>query len=148
MPAPSAADTRAYGEGSQAFGDLLDWGYNFGYFGILEAAAGEVLSDDAVTNLINNYRCHARFGGLSLGTNHSNSNAVSSAAKTMRTSARGPWLLPFATAPSAAGEELTHEILSSLDFLTRQFIINWNTSKIDPPWIAILTEASFCCVSA
>jgi hypothetical protein len=102
MPAPSLADTAAYGSQSQAFGDLLDWGFNFGYFGVLEAPAGEVLSDAAVVGSVDNFRCHGRMGGLVLANNHSNSKAVAAAAKTLRTVARGPWLLPFASAASAA----------------------------------------------
>ena len=94
MPAASAADVQSYGSQSQAFGDLLDWGFNYGYFAVLEAESGAVLSDAAVHGLIDNYRCHGRFGGLVLGSNHSDNTAVAQAARTMRTSARGPWLLP------------------------------------------------------
>ena len=48
MPAPSEADANSYGSQSQAIGDLLDWGFNFGYFGLLEAADGQVLTDQQV----------------------------------------------------------------------------------------------------
>ena len=100
MPAPSAADTAAYGPQSRAFGDLLDWGFKFGYFGLLEAPAGQVLDDGAIVGLVDNFRCHGRMGGLVLANNHSELAAVAHAAETLRTSARGAWLLPFAAAAS------------------------------------------------
>ena len=102
MPAPTAADVAAFGTQSRAFGDLLDWGYNYGYFGTVEAAAGQVLPDDLVVGLVDNFRCHGRFGGLVLASNHSDPTAVAHAAKTLRTVARGPWLLPFASAHSGS----------------------------------------------
>ena len=102
MPLPSPSDTASYGPQSRAFGDLLDWGFSYGYFGIVEAADGAVMSDDAIVGSIDNFRCHGRMGGLILARNASDTTAVAHAAKTLRTVARGPWLLPFAAARSGA----------------------------------------------
>ena len=49
MQAPSGVDSKSYGTQSQAFGNLLDWGFNFGYFGLLQAPSGHVLSDEQVS---------------------------------------------------------------------------------------------------
>lgn len=69
-------------------------------FGVLEAAEGEVMPDALISSSIDNFRCHGRMGGLVLATNSSDSAAVAHAAKALRTTARGPWLLPFAAAQS------------------------------------------------
>ncbi|KAL1524011.1 hypothetical protein AB1Y20_018926 [Prymnesium parvum] len=102
LPAPSREDSAAYGEGSAAFGELLDWGYSYGYFGLLAAAEGRVLSGAHVRALVDNFRCHGRMGGLILASNATDGAATAAAAATLRSTARGAWLLPFATASSAA----------------------------------------------
>eukprot|EP01043_Picozoa_sp_COSAG02_P051924 COSAG02_NODE_5526_length_4257_cov_3.577099_4_plen_780_part_00 len=102
MPAPEMSDTQGYGSQSMAFGDLLDWGFSYGYFGVLEAAEGQVLSDQVIKGTVDNFRCHGRMGGLVLSTNSSSLVATAHAARTLRTVARGPWLLPLASAQSGA----------------------------------------------
>lgn len=100
MPMPGVDDTEGYGSQSKAFGDLLDWGFAYGYFGVLEAADGTVLSDQIIQGAVDNFRCHGRMGGLVLSANSSNLAAIAHAAKVLRTIARGPWLLPMAAAQS------------------------------------------------
>ena len=56
---------------------VLNRGFNFGFFGILEASANKVLSEAQIVDIVNSYRCHGRMGGLMLSNNHSDQTAVS-----------------------------------------------------------------------
>lgn len=102
MPSPTPSDLSAYGAVSRAFGDLLDWGFSYGYFGLLEAAEGEVMGERQVVTLVESFRCHGRMGGLMIAAHHPNLTSVSLAAKSMAGVAQGAWLLPFAAANSAS----------------------------------------------
>ena len=62
---------------------------------------GGLLNSADVTVMVNNYRCHGRFGGVVLADNHPNTTAVLESAHTLKTTARGAWLLPFVSATSS-----------------------------------------------
>jgi hypothetical protein len=114
---PPVADLNAYGPQSKAFGDLLDWGFSFEYFGLLEPRADKgngryatnsssssssgLLALSEITAGVDAYRCHGRFGGLILADNAANASAVLERAAVLKTSARAPWLLPFVASASA-----------------------------------------------
>ena len=55
---------------SSSVGDLMDWGYSFGFFGILEPkGAAAAFTPEDVSELTARYRCHGRFGGYWLAKN-------------------------------------------------------------------------------
>ena len=88
-------------------GDLLDWGYSFGFFAILEPRGAAAFTREALADLTGTYRCHGRFGGFMIAKNVSGSDgtsadfaAAAAGAAALRTVARGWWLLPFATTSS------------------------------------------------
>ena len=104
MPAPDAADLKAFGPSSRALGDLLDWGYSYGYFGVAEPGQAGVLSMETVVDVNHAYRCHGRWGGLVLGKNVCTSAMKASAlavSYALRAEGRGNWVLPIATACDA-----------------------------------------------
>eukprot|EP01043_Picozoa_sp_COSAG02_P019481 COSAG02_NODE_940_length_15773_cov_5.301263_8_plen_1082_part_00 len=114
MPAPDATDAAAYGPASRAIGDVLDWGYAYGFFSIAEpphpespvtAAGGDgLLSARDLTAINNNYRCHGRWAGFHLGReiDASNASRVAAAAHALKTVGRGGWLLAMVSTSSAA----------------------------------------------
>jgi hypothetical protein len=76
-PAPVAATGFNSGDRSggsydyKAFGDLLDWGFAYEYFGVLEVvSAGDgapaIMTNATIEAGVDAYRCHGRFGGLHL----------------------------------------------------------------------------------
>ena len=110
-PVDSAGNAPGGEHGShvaRAVGDLLDWGYSFGFFALLEPRGGS-LTPDEIVNLTATYRCHGRFGGFMLAKNVSaapgpSGVSIGTAAKVaeaLRTVGRGRWLLPFASADHA-----------------------------------------------
>ena len=105
MSAPSREDLSAYGPTSTAIGATLDYGYAFGFFGLVEPREGTNLLTPSDALAINSaFRCHGRWSGLLVGTNLSldkrQLEGAFSAASSLRRS--GHWLLPLASMTSAA----------------------------------------------
>lgn len=114
LAAPSAAELRNYSGAAATLGGWLDGGYPFAYFVAVEPSAADgaaaALSPADVLALNRAYRCHGRWGGLLLGRGVGGApgatqvpqQAALAAAAAMRTVAQGGWLMPLATAASAA----------------------------------------------
>ena len=115
LEAPSPTDLASYGNASAAVGAVLDAGYPFGFFVVVEpstdaepsaaSAVASVFTPARVVALNRAFRCHARWAGLMLGSNVSDTSqtdGVVAAGAALRTYARGSWLLPFVGTPHPA----------------------------------------------
>lgn len=108
VEAPPKDDLAVYGPASAAVGTVLDQGYPFGYFAIVEpadATPAGYFSPSDVLSLNRAFRCHGRWAGLLLARDADDTsarNATAAAAAALRTSGQGSWLLPFAIASSAS----------------------------------------------
>ncbi len=111
VEAPPQDDLAKFGTASAAVGTVLDNGYPFGYFAIVEpatnASSGEdgLLSPSDVLALNRAFRCHGRWAGLMLAHLADDAlvrNSTVAAAAALRTFAQGSWLLPFATASNVS----------------------------------------------
>ena len=108
LEAPSAAEVKMFGPAAAMVGAVLDGGYTFGYFVALEPSShvsSAALSPMDVVVLNKAFRCHGRWAGLTLARlvngSKASMDAAVAAAASLRTFARGSWLLPLTTTTSA-----------------------------------------------
>ena len=114
MSAPPADDLAAYGPISEAIGATLDFGYSFGFFGMVEpseypdheaqaSSRRKVMRPSEVLSINSAFRCHGRWAGMLLGVNLTTAPEEVGAALAATAAFRrsGRWLLPMASTQTA-----------------------------------------------